>query len=59
MIVRNHNNKLITIDEKEYINEKSLYSKLWKTKYNKILPKLKTTSIKNIGDYITGKKISL
>ena len=46
MIVRNHNNKLITIDEKEYINEKSLYSKLWKTKYNKNLPKLKTTSIK-------------
>ena len=35
MIVRNNDNKLIIINEKEYNNEKSLYSELWKMKYNK------------------------
>ena len=59
MIVRNSDNKLIVINEKDYNNEKSLYSALWKMKYNKKLPKLNNVSVKDIGDYITGKKISL
>ena len=55
MIVRDENGKCEILNCDKFYNEKEKYQAIWKKKYNIILPKVNSTSVKDVVDFISKK----
>jgi hypothetical protein len=55
MIVRNENDNCEVLNCDKFYNEKEKYQAIWKKKYNIVLPKVNSTSVKDVVDFISKK----
>tara|TARA_B100000470_G_C19474758_1_gene251754 strand:+ start:302 stop:475 length:174 start_codon:yes stop_codon:yes gene_type:complete len=57
MYLRNYKGKLVLLDENKYSNERELYIKIWKIRFN--IDIAKSIDNTNILEYVNGEKFSV